>query len=126
MHFTKISVALLGLAAFVSAVPHQLEAGNVERGLTWTPRSLRERSDGKSNNNDENRNDKNKDSITIIDTTVVQLSEQSRNSEVELIILVQQNIRKSNEKKKAKDNVRKNHYRNKNKNVVREARQIFR
>jgi hypothetical protein len=104
MHFTKLSAVLLGLAAFASALPNPHE-----RRMMWTPRSL-ERKDGGDS--------KHKETITIIDTTVVELTEESRNSEVELTILVQEKIKIEEQKKTAKDNVRMNHYRNKNTNVV--------
>lgn len=104
MHFARLSAVLIGLAAFASAYPHP-----EERRMSWNPRSLRRRDGGDRNS---------KDTITIVDTTVVELTEQSRNSEVELTILVQEKIQIEDQKKKAKDNVRKNHYRNKNKDVV--------
>jgi hypothetical protein len=103
MHFAKLSTILLGLAAFASAFPHPNE-----RRMVWTPRSQRKDSGGKNN----------KDTLTIVDTTVVELTEKSRNSEVELTIRVQETIQSEDQKKKAKDNVRRNHYRNKNKDVV--------
>jgi hypothetical protein len=105
MHFAKLSTVLIGLAAFASALPNPLE-----RRMVWTPRSLKPKDDGSKNKNED---------ITIIDTTVVKLTEQSRNSEIELTVKVEEKIQIEEQKKKAKDNVRKNHYRNKNKDVVR-------
>jgi hypothetical protein len=105
MHFAKLSAVLIGLAAFVSALPNPHE-----RRMFWNPRSLERKDDGSKN--------KNKDT-TIIDTTVVKLTEQSRNSEIELTVKVEEKIQIEEQKKKAKDNVRKNHFRNKNKDVVR-------
>jgi hypothetical protein len=102
MHFAKLSAVLLGLAAFTSAFPHA-----DERRMLWTPRSLQRKDGGGKNNKD-----------TIVDTTVVKLTEKSRNSEIELTILVQEKIRIEDQKKKAKDNVRKNHFRNKNNDAV--------
>ncbi len=137
MLFAKLSTVLLGLAALTCAAPHP--GSGVERRLTWTPRSLAERNNelskgknveinggennngnngGKNNDKNKNNNNNNNNDVTIIDTTVVQLNEGRRNQEVELTILVQENIKKNNGKKRAKDNVRKNHYRNKNRNVV--------
>jgi hypothetical protein len=102
MHFAKLSAVLLGLAAFASALPNPHE-----RRMSWTPRSL-ERKNGGSKDKD----------LTIIDTTVVKLTEVERNSEIELTIKVEEKIKIEEQKKKDKDNVRKNHYRNKNKDVV--------
>ena len=106
MHFAKLSAVLIGLAAFASAIPNPRE-----RRMLWTPRSLERKDGGGSKNKD-------KDTITIIDTTVVKLTEESRNSEIELTVLVEEKVKIEEQKKKAKDNVRKNHYRNKNKDVV--------
>jgi hypothetical protein len=105
MRFAQISTVLLGLAAFASALPNPNE-----RRLMWAPRSLEQKEESGSNHN--------KDTITIIDTTVVELTEASRNSEIELTVLVQEKIKIEEQKKTAKDNVRKNHYRNKNRDVV--------
>jgi len=105
MRFAQISNVLLGLAAFASALPNPNE-----RRMVWTPRSLERKDESGSNHN--------KNTITIIDTTVVELTEVSRNSEIELTVLVQEKIKIEEQKKKAKDNVRKNHYRNKNRDVV--------
>jgi hypothetical protein len=105
MRFAQISTVLLGLAAFASALPNPNE-----RRMVWTPRSLERK--------DESGSKHNKDSIAIIDTTVVELTEASRNSEIELTVLVQEKIKIEEQKKTAKDNVRKNHYRNKNRDVV--------
>lgn len=136
MHITKLSAALLGLVALASAAPHpQSEVRALDRRLKWNPRSVDViklngggsndnggsksnggMNKGKSNNNGGNRNDR--ESVTIIDTTVVELNEQSRNSEVELVILVEEKLRVDRSCKRAKDNIRKNHYRNKNKNQV--------
>lgn len=107
MYFTQITTLLLGLVAFVSAFPNPHE-----RRMVWTPRSLERKDESGSKNNN------NKDAITIVDTTAIELTEKSRNSEVELTILVQEKIRIEDQKRTAKDNVRKNHYRNKNRNVV--------
>src|ERR1700722_40260 len=104
MHFTKLSAVILGLAAFASTLPNPHE-----RRLFWTPRSLERKDGGKNKDND----------ITIVDTTVIKLTEESRNSEIELTVKVEEKIKIKEQKKKAKDNVRKNHYRNKNKDVVR-------
>jgi hypothetical protein len=143
MHITKLSATLLGLVALASAVPHpQSEVLALDRRLKWNPRSAEVinlnggggnnnggsknkggsnnngvMSHGKSNKGGGNRNDR--ESITIIDTTVIELNEQSRNSEVELTILVEEKIRIDRSCKRAKDNIRKNHYRNKNRNQVR-------
>jgi hypothetical protein len=106
MRFAQISNVLLGLAAFASALPNPNE-----RRMVWTPRSLEQKDESGSNHNS-------KDTITIIDTTVVELTEASRNSEIELTVLVQEKIKIEEQKKTAKDNVRKNHYRNKNRDVV--------
>lgn len=136
MHITKLSAALLGLVALASAVPHpQSEFRALDRRLKWYPRSVEVinlnsggsnnkgasknnggMNNGKSNNNGGNGNDR--ESVTIVDTTVVKLNEQSRNSEVELTILVEEKIKIDRSCKRAKDNIRENHYRNKNKNQV--------
>jgi hypothetical protein len=105
MHFAQIFTVLLGLAAFASALPNPHE-----RRMVWSARSLERKDDSGSK--------KNKDSNTIIDTTVVELTEDRRNSEIELTVLVEEKIKIEAQKKKAKDNVRKNHYRNRNRNVV--------
>lgn len=104
MHFTKLSAVLLGLAAFASALPNPHE-----QRLTWTPRSLNRKDESGS---------KDIETVTIIDTTVVKLTEQSWNSEIELTVLVEEKIKIEEQRKTAKDNVRKNHYRNKNRDVV--------
>lgn len=125
MHFTKLSAALLGLAAFASAVPHQLEAGNVERRLTWTPRSLEqsnnadiEKRGGRGDDRGSDRGgDRGGDSISIVDTTIVQVSDDSRHSESDLVVLVQNNIQINQDKWDYRNNIRRNHYRNRNRNV---------
>jgi hypothetical protein len=118
MLFYKLT--LLGLAALAIAAPHpQPDSSSADHGLIWKPRSLNSISIVNSNeNNNGNRNKNNHNNNDIIDTTIVALSEQSRGEETELIVLIQERIRKSDQKRRAKDNVRANHYRNKNQNVV--------
>jgi len=112
MLFNTIAATVLGLATFASAAPRaRPDTGIAERGLVWSPRSLKGAVDkrGRGHKNEE-----------IIDTTIVVLDEQSRNKETELVVIVQEKIKindgSRDENRKHKDNIRKNHYRNKNNN----------
>jgi hypothetical protein len=104
------SVALVGLAALVSAAPHP-DVFNSERGITWNPRALEERA--KTGGKDKGNNDK-----IIVDTTFIKIDQTSRGKDQELTILIQEKTVIKDNSNKLKDNIRKNHYKNKNSNSV--------
>src|SRR5436190_15673383 len=108
MQFIDLYAALLGLVALASAIPRQPDVGALDRRMKWAPRSNVEvvnlKNGGNNNkgnvrNGNENGNGNNSggdrsNGVVIIDTTVVALNRQSRNSEVELIILLQERMRR--------------------------------
>lgn len=83
-----------------------------------------DRDGGRGKNNDNGRNNRNRNDVNniIISTTVIQLSDSQRQQEVDLVVVIQDQVKRRSgrdyELRDQKDRVRKNHYRNKNRNAV--------
>jgi len=122
MLFNTVAATLLGLSTLAAAAPRPIDdASPAARGLVWEPKAMKNRLQKKSNSFfDEEFFNSESFSIEIVDTTVVELNEDSRRSETDLTILVQAQIDISNgynnELRDFRDNIRKNHYRNRNSN----------
>jgi len=122
MLFNTVAATLLGVSSLVAAAPRPIDdASPAARGLVWEPKAVKNRLQKKNVNVnifDESFFDSEDFSIEIVDTTIVELNEDSRKSENDLTILVQAQIDISNgynnELQNFRDNVRKNHYRNRN------------
>lgn len=120
MIFPTLPTSLLGFAALTIAAPHLhsrfeneaavREAEIVARGLQWTPRELYPRKGNNDNNNVVT-------DITITEEVDTVVSSSSRNSDIELVQILQEEVIVVDNSKQFRDNVRKNTFKNKNENV---------
>lgn len=118
MLFPTLSTSLLGFATLAIAAPHlhsrfekeiavREEGSVVARGIQWTPRSLYPRKNSNKVVQD----------ITITEFSESESNSNSRNSDVELVQILQKEIIVIDNSQEFRDNVRRNTFKNKNSNV---------
>ncbi|TGO48647.1 hypothetical protein BCON_0234g00110 [Botryotinia convoluta] len=107
MRFTLVASLIFSLATLIiaSPYPHPVPETdkNIARGLVYAPRDSRQQSKANSNN-----------VIIITKTEEEQLTEISRNREIQLTKLVQERLIIIDRTQIARDNIRRNHFKNLN------------